>query len=92
MGADAKYGFVLEKVTRDEFEERYPDQEPPGDALKVGKGVGQEAWFQGDTFFIADYYVMETEKKTMCLMDTGDVLDAAEAEARIKEAESATMH
>lgn len=52
--------------------------------------MGQEAWFQGDTFFIADYYVMETEKKTMCLMDTGDVLDAAEAEARIKEAESAT--
>ncbi len=82
MGADAKYGFVLEKVTADEFAERYPDKEPPGDALKVGKGVGQEAWFEGDAFFIADYYVIETEKKTMCLMDDGSVIEKAEAERK----------
>src|SRR5208283_953702 len=77
--------------TREEFGERYPDEEVPGDALKVGKGVANEVWYEGDAFFIADYYVIETEKKSMCLMDTGDVLDAAEAEACIKEAESA-MH
>ncbi len=87
VGADAKYGFVLEKVTREEFEERYPDEEPPGDALKTGKGTEQEVWFEQGAFFIADYYVIENEKKTMCLMDTGEVLDAAEAEAYIEEAE-----
>ena len=87
VGADAKYGFVLEKVTKEEFEERYPDEEPPGDALKTGKGVEQEVWFEQGAFFIADYYVMESEKKTMCLMDTGEVLDTTEAEARIFDAE-----
>ncbi len=85
VGTDAKYGFVLEKVTKEEFEERYPDEELPGDALRVGKGVGQEVWYEGDAFFIADYYVIETEKRTMCLMDTGEVLEKVEAEARVKE-------
>ena len=71
--ADAQYGFVLEKVTREEFEERFPGRDAPGDNLKVGIGAGQEVWFEGDAFFIADYYVIETEKKTMCLMDDGSV-------------------
>ena len=85
--ADAQYGFVLEKVTREEFEERYPDNDPPGDALKTGKGVGQEIWFEHDAFFIADYYVIESEKKTMCLMDDGRVVEKEEAERIIREAE-----
>ena len=78
--ADAKYGFVLEKVTAEEFEERFPGKEPPGDPVKTGKGVGQEAWYAQGAFFIADYYVIEREKKTVCLMGDGQLLDKAEAE------------
>jgi hypothetical protein len=78
--ADAKYGFVLEKVTPEEFEERFPGKEPPGDPVKTGKGVGQEAWYAQGAFFIADYYVIEREKKTVCLMGDGQLLDKAEAE------------
>ncbi len=83
--ADARYGFVLEKVTREEFEERFPDKEIPGDSIRVGKGTGAEVWFEGDAFFIADYYVVETEKKTMCLMDDGSVVEKSEAEAKMGE-------
>ncbi len=78
--ADAKYGFVLEKVTREEFEERFPGKEPPGDPVKTGKGTGQEVWYAQGAFFIADYYVIEREKKTVCLMGDGQLLDKAEAE------------
>jgi hypothetical protein len=78
--ADAKYGFVLEKVTREEFEERFPGKEPPGDPVKTGKGTGQEAWYAQGAFFIADYYVIEREKKTVCLMGDGQFKEKAEAE------------
>ncbi len=85
VGADSKYGFVLEKVTRDEFEERYPDKEPPGDALKVGKGVAQEVWYEGDTFFIADYYVIEHEKVAMVLTEDGQTWKREEFETKLAE-------
>jgi hypothetical protein len=83
--ADAKYGFVLEKVTREEFEERFPGKEAPTEPLKTGKGIGQEIWFADNAFFIADYYVIEKEKKNVCLMADGQVRDKEEYEARLAE-------
>jgi hypothetical protein len=94
VGSDAKYGFVLEKVTREEFEERYPDEEPPGDALKVGKGVAQEIWFENDAFFIADYYVIESETTEMVLTEDGQTWKKEEFEEKLAEwmeAETAKM-
>ena len=85
VGADAKYGFVLEKVTREEFEERYPDKEPPGDALRVGKGVRQEVWYEGGAFFIADYYVIEHELVEMVLTEDGQTWKKAEFEEKLAE-------
>ena len=83
--ADAKYGFVLEKVTREEFEERFPGKEAPAEPLKTGKGIGQEVWFAENAFFIADYYCLEKEKKTVCLMADGQIRDKEEYEARLAE-------
>lgn len=82
--ADAEYGFVLEKVTREEFEERFPDSEVPGDPVKVGQGVGQEVWYEKDAFFIADYYVVESEKRTLCLMKDGGTLEKSEYEEKVR--------
>ena len=83
--ADARYGFVLEKVTREEFEERFPGKEAPGDPIKVGKGVGQEIWFEQDAFFIADYYVIESETRPMVLAEDGQVWERDEFEERREE-------
>jgi hypothetical protein len=83
--ADAKYGFVLEKVTREEFEDRFPGKEAPTEPLKTGKGIGQEVWFAENAFFIADYYCLEKEKKTVCLMADGQIRDKEEYEARLAE-------
>ncbi|MGD0229697.1 MAG: portal protein [Syntrophorhabdales bacterium] len=89
--ADARYGFVLEKVTRDEFEERFPGKEPPGDPVRVGKGVGQEIWFEKDAFFIADYYVIEHEAKTMCLMEDGTMVPEDEVEEPLARTRGAAL-
>jgi hypothetical protein len=84
--ADAKYGFVLEKVTEDEFEERYPGQNRPDTSLKVGTGVSQEIWYaDSESFFIADYYVIESEKRTVCLMKDGTTQDKPDIDEKIAE-------
>ena len=88
--ADAKYGFVLEKVTKEEFEERFPDKDVPSDALKTGKGTGLEVWFASDAFFVADYYVVESEKKSVCLMKDGSTMDRSEVDEKLAERSAAT--
>lgn len=82
--ADAKYCFVLEKLTRDEFKERYPGKDTPSTSLKTGFGTSDEVWFDSDTFFIADYYVVETEKQTMCQLADGSFLDEESLNERIE--------
>ena len=94
--ADAKYGFVLEKLSKEEFEERYPDEEVPTNPITTAGevGTGQEVWWKDDAFFIADYYVVETEKKIICLMKDGRVLDEDEHKKKLadwKEAQQAEI-
>ncbi len=83
--ADAQWGFVLEKVARDEFEERYPDAEVPGFELKIGQGLSYENWYDKDTITIAEYFTKDTKKVTMCQMEDGSVLEEDEAKEKIKE-------
>jgi hypothetical protein len=76
--ADAKWGMILEKVPRDEFEERYPKAELPFEALKFGRGINDENWFDDDTVTVAEYFVKESEKVTMHQLEDGRVVTADE--------------
>ena len=84
VGADSKFDFILEKMSKDDFKDKYPKATVPGDNLKVGKGLGQELWYDKDTVTIAEYLVRETEESTLYLMEDGTVLD----EDELKEAQS----
>lgn len=81
--ADAKWGFILEKMPRDEFEEEYPGKELPGEPLKTGKGLSYEEWYDNDTVTVAEYFVREEEKKSVCLMQDGEVLPEEEAKQKV---------
>lgn len=83
--ADAKWGFVLQRIPRDEFEDLYPNAEIPGDPLKTGVGLSLENWYQDNLVTIAEYFVRETKKKEICLMSTGEVLEKEDALAVIQE-------
>lgn len=72
--ADAKWGFLLEKVPVDEFKDRYPGKSVPGDNFNSGVGIDQEAWYDGSTVTIAEYFCVETETKTMLLLEDGSVV------------------
>lgn len=83
--ADAKYGFILEKWRREDFEKEWPDADLPSEELKIGKGMSNELWYDKETVIVADYYVREEVKRTMCLMADGEVLPQDEADAKVKE-------
>jgi hypothetical protein len=71
--ADAEWGFVLEKVPKKEFEDRYPSCCCPCEPFKVGKGLGNELWYEKDAVVIAEYFRKVKETRTMLQLKDGRV-------------------
>ena len=67
-GADAKWCFVTEDLTRDEYERLYPDAAPITTLQSLG--VGDQSisnWLNEDTVRVADYYYIDHEPATLHL-------------------------
>jgi hypothetical protein len=67
-GADAKYCFVTEDVSREDYERMYPDAAPITTLQSLG--VGDQSisnWLNEDTIRIADYYYIEYDRATLNL-------------------------
>jgi hypothetical protein len=67
-GADAKYCFVTEDLTKAEFERMYPDASPITTLQSLG--VGDQSisnWLNEDTVRIADYYYIDFDPATLNL-------------------------
>ena len=81
--ADAKFGFVLQRMPKEDFDEKWPNAQYPSDSLKVGLGMSNEMWFDQNTVTVAEYFVRETEKKKMAQLADGTVLPYDEAQGLI---------
>ena len=67
-GADAKWCFVTEDVTKAEFERMYPDASPITTLQSLG--VGDQSisnWLNENTIRIADYYYIDFDRTTLNL-------------------------
>jgi hypothetical protein len=67
-GADAKWCFITEDVTKAEYERMYPNAAPISTLQSLG--VGDQSisnWLNEDTVRIADYYYIDYEKRTLNL-------------------------
>jgi hypothetical protein len=67
-GADAKWCFITEDVTRDEYERMFPDASPISSL--ENSGIGDQSlnvWINEDTVRIAEYYYVEYDKATLHL-------------------------
>jgi hypothetical protein len=67
-GADAKWCFITEDITKAEFERLYPDAAPISTLQSLG--VGDQSisnWLNEDTVRIADYYYIDYDKATLNL-------------------------
>jgi hypothetical protein len=89
-GADAKFGFVLSKFNKDDFESEWPDAEFPADVIKTGAGVKDELYFDKDCVTVAEYFVIKQKKIAMCQMEDGTVITKEEAQKLQEQAKSST--
>jgi len=67
-GADAKYCFVTEDLTKEEYTRLYPDSAPITTMQSLG--VGDQSisnWLNEDTIRIADYYYIDYDRATLNL-------------------------
>lgn len=61
--ADAKHCFVLTSMTPSAFEDEFGEEADPATMHKTIGGNGFD-WGQGDTIYVAEYYVVEKKKET----------------------------
>ena len=73
--ADAQYGFLLEKMDKKEFKERYPKAQFPSAEMKTGNGLGSEHWYDGELVTVAEYFTVESETVEMLQLEDGRVVD-----------------
>jgi hypothetical protein len=67
-GADARWCFVTEDVTKAEYERMYPDAAPISTLMSLGVGDQSIAqWIGENTVRIAEYFYIEYEKQTLNL-------------------------
>ena len=67
-GADAKYCFITQDLTREEYERMYPNAAPVTTLQSLG--VGDQSisnWLNEDTVRVADYYYVDYDRATLNL-------------------------
>jgi hypothetical protein len=71
-GADAKWCFITEDITREEYEYLYPDAAPISTIQSLGVGDQEiSQWIGEYTVRIAEYFYIECKKKNLHLYPNG---------------------
>lgn len=77
-GSDAKFCFIEEPMTKEEFEEAFPDADPvsfsPGD-----RPADLAAWFNDGKLIVAEYYRVEQDEQDVCLWPDGQTTTGKDA-------------
>ena len=73
-GADAKWAFVSEKMTREAFKAKFPKANVPS----ADDGNEWKLWVDKDEVRVAEYWYHKPVQKTLLLMSDGTTLDADE--------------
>ena len=67
-GADARWCFITEDLTKAEYERLYPDAAPISTLMSLGVGDQSiQQWINEDTVRIAEYFYYDITKKTLNL-------------------------
>lgn len=79
-GCDARFGFIFEDISREEFEARYPDQDVVSWPLEGG-----DDWLGKDRIRIAEYFYCTEEKDTLIADEQGNTIRLGELAAEQRE-------
>ena len=76
--SDAKWMFVTELISRDEYKQRWPNLEPPASLDSSNNATGDDTWFDNDLVRVAEYWVKEPKKKKVHLLSDNRTVDDEE--------------
>jgi hypothetical protein len=68
-GSDAKYGFVIDELSKEEFDSKYPDAETEFRPA----GTGDRGWINKDTARVAEYWELEEETMKLSMLEDGSM-------------------
>lgn len=69
-GSDAQWGFVVEKMLRDDYKASYPGKDPCDWDAAVDAYKG---WIEEDYVLVAEYFHFDKVEKTLCLWQSGRI-------------------
>lgn len=78
---DARFWFEDVQMARGEFKERWPDAE----LVSVNNSLDQRGWWLEKDVVVSRYWYKKTEEVEICLLSTGETLDADQLDLIIDE-------
>jgi hypothetical protein len=83
---DARFCFVPVDMSKEAFEEKYPDCPIEDFALMPdGRSAALEEWFGDDHVRVAEYWERRPSKRTLALLPDGSIDDVTDQPERLKE-------
>jgi hypothetical protein len=76
-GSDAKWGFVVEELTKEEFEQSYPKADPVDWETA---SQGDTGWVSDDSIRVAEYFYIENEDVEIVKLSNGAIVKADQLE------------
>jgi hypothetical protein len=69
--SDAPYCFIRTKISKDEFKRKYGKKALSECENWQGKGIGDTNWTEEDFVWLAEYFTVEEEEKTLYQLEDG---------------------
>lgn len=76
-GADARFAFVVDEMSRVAFEEAYPDATTSELTVPTNDG----GWVSRDSVRVTEYWTMVDRTRTLALLHTGEVADITDRDS-----------
>lgn len=77
LDPEGDYGFLYEKMSLDEFKQKYPDASTS--SVQSAVGVRSELWWESDSIAVIEYFEKQRSFKDTVLLSDGRVVEKAEA-------------
>jgi hypothetical protein len=72
--SDAEFAFIVEDLTRSQYERRFKDSEVAGLSNFQSIGDNEKNWFKGGGVRVAEYFWVEKVKKTLLFLTDGSAV------------------
>src|SRR5215469_5888393 len=69
--SDAMWGFVIEKMSKEEYKRQFPDSEMAGINDWSALGDRNNLWVSRDQVQVAEYFYIDRKKATLCQLEDG---------------------